>query len=87
MATLGWGTLILYGVLAVTRLSFDTENTFFGIGGTALDLRWICMGLGLLTAFIEFFYLFHQKQQDFYYSLPVSRGPYSGAGMCTGSSM
>ena len=39
VATLGWGTLILYGVLAVTRLSFDTENTFFGIGGTALDLR------------------------------------------------
>lgn len=74
VAALGWGTLILYGVLAVTRLSFDTENTFFGIGGTALDLRWICMGLGLLTAFIEFFYLFHQKQQDFYYSLPVSRG-------------
>ena len=74
VAALGWGSLILYGVLAVTRLSFDTENTFFGIGGSVLELRWICMGLGLLAAFIEFFYLFRQKQQDFYYSLPVSRG-------------
>ncbi len=72
-AAFGWGTLVLYGILAVTRLSFDTENTFFGIGGTALELRWICMGLGLLIAFLEFFYLFRQRQQDFYYSLPVSR--------------
>ena len=74
VAALGWGMFILYGILAVTRLSFDTQNTYFGIGGTVLELRWICMGLGILTAFIEFFYLFRQRQQDFYYSLPVSRG-------------
>ena len=73
-AVLGWGSLILYGILAVTRLSFDTQSTYFGIGGTALELRWICMGLGILVAFIEYFYLFRQRQQDFYYSLPVSRG-------------
>ena len=74
VASLGWGMFILYGILAVTRLSFDTQSTYFGIGGTVLELRWICMGLGILTAFIEFFYLFRQRQQDFYYSLPVSRG-------------
>lgn len=74
VAVLGWGSLILYSILAVTRLSFDTQSTYFGIGGTVLELRWICMGLGILTAFIEFFYLFRQRQQDFYYSLPVSRG-------------
>lgn len=73
-AVLGWGSLILYGVLAVTRLSFDTQITYFGIGATALELRWICMGLGILVSFIEYFYLFWQRQQDFYYSLPVSRG-------------
>ena len=73
VAALGWGMFILYGILAVTRLSFDTQNTYFGIGGTVLELRWICMGLGILTAFIEYFYLFRQRQQDFYYSLPVSR--------------
>ena len=72
VAALGWGMFILYGILAVTRLSFDTQNTYFGIGGTVLELRWICMGLGILTAFIEYFYLFRQRQQDFYYSLPVS---------------
>ena len=73
VASLGWGMFILYGILAVTRLSFDTQSTYFGIGGTVLELRWICMGLGILTAFIEYFYLFRQRQQDFYYSLPVSR--------------
>lgn len=73
-AVLGWGSLILYGILAVTRLSFDTQSTYFGIGGTVLELRWICMGLGILAAFIEYFYLFRIRQQDFYYSLPVSRG-------------
>lgn len=72
-AALGWGSFILYGVLAVTRLSFDTQNSFFGIGGPVLELRWLCMGLGILFAFLEFFYLFRRKQQDFYYSLPVSR--------------
>lgn len=74
VSALGWGVFILYGVLAVTRLSFDTDNTFFGIGGPVLELRWICMGLGLIVAFIEFFYLFQRRKQDFYYSLPVSRG-------------
>lgn len=74
VAVLGWGLFILYGILAVTRLSFDTQNTYFGIGGTVLELRWICMGLGILVAFIEYFYLFRQRQQDFYFSLPVSRG-------------
>lgn len=74
VSVLGWGLLVLYGILSVTRLSFDTQNTYFGIGGTALELRWICMGLGILIAFIEYFYLFRQRQQDFYYSLPVSRG-------------
>ena len=73
VAALGWGMFILYAILAVTRLSFDTQSTYFGIGGTVLELRWICMGLGILTAFIEYFYLFRQRQQDFYYSLPVSR--------------
>ena len=74
VAVLGWGSLILYSILAVTRLSFDTQSTYFGIGGTVLELRWICMGLGILIAFIEYFYLFRLRQQDFYYSLPVSRG-------------
>ena len=39
VAALGWGMFILYGILAVTRLSFDTQNTYFGIGGTVLELR------------------------------------------------
>ena len=74
VAMMSWGVLILYGILAVTRLSFDTQSTYFGIGGTVLECRWICIGLGIFLAFIEFFYLFRPRQQDFYYSLPVSRG-------------
>lgn len=70
-AFLGWGSMVLYGILMLTRLSFDTEYTFFGIGNT--EGIWLCAGLGLFFAFLEFFYLFQQKKQDFYYSLPVSR--------------
>ena len=70
----GWGVFLLYGCLAVTRVSFDMDYAAFGIGAPAAELRWLCMGLGILTAFLEFFYLFSQRKQDFYYSLPVSRG-------------
>ena len=67
----GWGTLLLYGVLTITRLSFDTDYTYFGIGSA--ELKWVCAGLGLFLAFLEFFYLLWQKKQDFYYSLPVRK--------------
>lgn len=72
VSVLGWGSFILYTVLAVTRLSFDTDTTFYGIA--AAEPRWICMALGIIAAFTEFYYLFSQRKQDFYYSLPVSRG-------------
>lgn len=67
----GWGTMFLYGILMITRLSFETDYTYFGIGST--ELIWVCAGLGLLLAFLEFFYLLQQKKQDFYYSLPVKK--------------
>lgn len=67
----GWGTMLIYTVLMITRLSFDTEYTCFGIGSTGLI--WVCAGLGLFFGFLEFFYLFQQKKQDFYYSLPVKK--------------
>lgn len=67
----GWGTLFLYGILMITRLSFDVDFTYFGIGST--ELVWVCAGLGLFFAFVEFFYLLQQKKQDFYYSLPVKK--------------
>lgn len=67
----GWGTLLLYGVLTITRLSFDTDYNYFGIGSA--ELKWVCAGLGLFLAFLEFFYLLWQKKQDFYYSLPVRK--------------
>ena len=66
-----WGTMLVYTILSVTRLSFDTDYTYFGIGNT--ELPWIGAGLGLALAFLEFFYLLHQKKQDFYYSLPVKK--------------
>ncbi len=70
-AFLGWGTMLVYTVLSVTRLSFDTDYTYFGIGNT--ELPWLGAGLGLALAFPEFFYLLRQKKQDFYYSLPVKK--------------
>lgn len=70
-AFLGWGTMLVYTVLSVTRLSFDTDYTYFGIGNT--ELPWLGAGLGLALAFLEFFYLLRQKKQDFYYSLPVKK--------------
>lgn len=70
-AFLGWGTMFAYGVLMLTRLSFDTDFTYFGIG--SIELIWVCLGLGLFLAFLEFFYLLQQKKQDFYYSLPVKK--------------
>ncbi len=70
-AFLSWGLLIIYGVTMITRLSFDTDFTYFGAG--SMELLWICAGLGLLLAFFEFFYLLQPKKQDLYYSLPVSR--------------
>lgn len=70
-AFLGWGTMLVYTILSVTRLSFDTDYTYFGTGNT--ELPWIGAGLGLALAFLEFFYLFQQKKQDFYYSLPVKK--------------
>ena len=71
-AFLGWGTMLVYSILSITRLSFDTDYTYFGMGST--ELSWLGAGLGLVLAFLEFFYLLQQKKQDFYYSLPVSRG-------------
>lgn len=71
-AFVGWGTFLIYGILLVMGLSLDTDHTFFGIGSTAL--LWMCAGLGLVFSFLEFFYLLQQKKQDFYFSLPVSRG-------------
>lgn len=70
-AFLSWGILIIYGITMLTRLSFDTDNTWFGIGST--ELVWICAGLGIVLAFFEFFYLLQPKKQDLYYSLPVSK--------------
>lgn len=70
-AFLGWGIMLVYAILSVTRLSFDTDYTYFGIGNT--EMPWIGMGLGLSLAFLEFFYLLQQKKQDFYYSLPVKK--------------
>lgn len=70
-AFLSWGLLILYGVMAVTQLSFDTQYTFFGIGRT--ELAWLCGGLGIALGLSEFFYLLQPKKQDFYYSLPVRK--------------
>lgn len=70
-AFLSWGVLILYGVMTVTQLSFDTQYTFFGIGRT--ELAWLCGGLGSALGLSEFFYLLQRKKQDFYYSLPVRK--------------
>lgn len=70
-AFLSWGILFIYGVTMLTRLSFDTDFTYFGIGST--ELVWICAGLGILLAFFEFFYLLQPRKQDLYYSLPVSK--------------
>ena len=70
-ASAGWGVMLLYGIFMITRLSFDTDGTYFGIGSTGLI--WVCAGLGLFLAFLEFFYLLQQKKQDFYYSLPVKK--------------
>ena len=70
-AFLSWGILIIYGVTMLTRLSFDTDFTYFGIGST--ELVWICAGLGILLAFFELFYLLQPRKQDLYYSLPVSK--------------
>ncbi len=67
-ASFGWGAMLVYCVLSITWLSFDTDYTYFGIGSTGLS--WLGAGLGLAMAFLEFFYLFQQKKQDFYYSLP-----------------
>lgn len=68
----GWGVMAAYGLLMILRLSFDTEYTYFGLGNPALAR--LCAGMGFLIAFLEFFYLFQQKKQDFYYSLPVKKG-------------
>ena len=70
-AFLGWGTMLVYSILSITRLSFDTDYTYFGMGST--ELSWLGAGLGLVLAFLEFFYLLQQKKQDFYYSLPVKK--------------
>lgn len=70
-ASFGWGAMLVYCVLSITWLSFDTDYTYFGIGSTGLS--WLGAGLGLAMAFLEFSYLFQQKKQDFYYSLPVKK--------------
>ena len=70
-AFLSWGILIIYGITMLTRLSFDTDFTYFGIG--SMELVWICAGIGILLAFFEFFYLLQSRKQDLYYSLPVSK--------------
>lgn len=67
----GWGVMAAYALLMILRLSFDTEYTYFGLGNPALAR--LCAGMGFLFAFLEFFYLFQQKKQDFYYSLPVKK--------------
>lgn len=71
IAFLSWGLMIIYGITMITRLSFDTDFTYFGLGST--ELVWICAGLGILLAFFEFFYLLQPRKQDLYYSLPVSK--------------
>ncbi len=70
-AFLGWGAMILYGLLLIGRLSFDTDYNFFGVGNLVPGR--LMAGMGLMLAFLEFFYLFQQKKQDFYYSLPVKK--------------
>ncbi len=68
---LSWGLLSLYMVMTIVDLSADTEYVFFGLG--SMELCGLSAGLGLAFAMIEFFYLFHARQQDFYYSLPVKK--------------
>lgn len=67
----GWGAMLVYSIFSITRLSFDTDYTYFGIG--SIELSWLGAGMGLVLAFLEFFYLLRQKKQDFYYSLPVKK--------------
>lgn len=67
----GWGSMLVYSIFSITRLSFDTDYTYFGIG--SIELSWLGTGMGLVLSFLEFFYLLQQKKQDFYYSLPVKK--------------
>lgn len=67
-----WGGFLVYTVLSLLQLGADTEYTFFGIGSSGL-LK-LCMGLGILLAAAEYFYLLQPAKLDFYYSLPVRRG-------------
>ena len=70
-AIVSWISFAVYGSLTISRLSLDTEYTYFGIG--SMELSRICACLGIVIAFSEFFYLLQQKKQDFYYSLPVKK--------------
>lgn len=67
-----WGGFLSYTVFSLLQLGADTEYTFFGVGSSGL-LK-LCMGLGLLLAAAEYFYLLQPAKLDFYYSLPVRRG-------------
>ncbi len=71
-ALLSGVSFLSYLVLTLMGLAEDTEYNFYGIGNR--ELLYICAGLGIALAFVEFSYLFQQKKQDFYYSLPVKKG-------------
>lgn len=70
-ALLSWGSFLPYLVLTLMALTLDTDYNFYGMGSR--ELLYICAGLGTALGFVEFCYLFQQKKQDFYYSLPVRR--------------
>lgn len=70
-ALISWISFAVYGSLTISRLSLDTQYTYFGIG--SMDLPRLYLFLGIISGFSEFFYFFQQKKQDFYYSLPVKK--------------
>ena len=60
-AFLGWGTMLVYTILSVTRLSFDTDYTYFGTGNT--ELPWIGAGLDLLWLSWSFSICFSRRNR------------------------
>ena len=59
----GWGTMFVYGVLLITRLSFNTDYTYFGVG--SVELIWVCVGLGLFLGFSGIFLSVAAKETGF----------------------
>lgn len=70
-AVLSWGGFFIYTAVSLLGIRADSDY-FFGIGNESL-LN-LCVGLGILAAAAEFWYLEQPVKLDFYYSLPVKRG-------------